>query len=135
MLVALDHALTAGLAAIDPPTVEFERLTVHPEAIYLKAHPADALYPLRLKMHDAVSSVLGTERFTEPVPGRTELLPHVSIGYINRDSKTEPIAAALQSLTAKSVKVTFIKADLVEFHRDHQMYQWISDTPIPIGSR
>jgi 2'-5' RNA ligase len=52
-LAALDHALTAALATIDPPAVELRYLTVHPEAVYLKAHPAEALYPLRLKMHDA----------------------------------------------------------------------------------
>ena len=59
-LAALDHALTAELATIKPPAVEFRYLTVYPEAIYLKAHPSEALYPLRLKMHDAVSSVAGT---------------------------------------------------------------------------
>lgn len=34
-----------------PPTVDFRYLTVHSEAIYLKAPPADALYPLRKHMH------------------------------------------------------------------------------------
>ena len=39
-LAALDHALTAELAAIEPPAAEFRYLTIHPEAVYLKAHPA-----------------------------------------------------------------------------------------------
>lgn len=133
-LIALDHALTVELAAIDPPTVEFRSLTVHPEAIYLKAHPADALYPLPLKMHDAVSSVLGADRFTESAPNRAKFVPHVSIGYINRDNGTEPIAKALSSLSARPVRATFAKADLLEFHRDHRMYEWTSATPIPIGT-
>jgi 2'-5' RNA ligase len=133
-LVALDHALTAELSTINPPTVEFRYLTIHPEAIFLKAHPAEALYPLRSKMHDAVSSVLGAERFTEPVPDRAEFLPHVSIGYINRDDEAEPIAAALDRLATRSVKVTFTKADLLEYHRDRRMYEWTSATPVPIGT-
>jgi len=132
-LAALDHALTTELANIEPPTVEFRYLTLHPEAVYLKAHPAAVLYPLRLRMHDAVLSVLGPERFTEPAPDRAEFLPHVSIGYINRDGEAKPIAAALCGRTPRTAEVTFAKADLVEFHRDHQMYEWTSATPISIG--
>jgi 2'-5' RNA ligase len=133
-LAALAHALTAELATIESPTVQFRYLTVHPEAVYLKAHPAAVLYPLRLKMHHAVLSVLGSERFTEPVPDRVKFLPHVSIGYINQDGGAEPIAAALGSLTTKPVRVTFAKADLLEFHRDHRMYEWTSATALPIGT-
>jgi 2'-5' RNA ligase len=132
-LGALEGALTAALATIDPPRIEFRQLTVHPEAIYLKAHPADALDPLRTKMHAAVASVLGLERFTEPVPDRATFHPHVSIAYMSRDGETEPIAAALRTLTARSVEVTFAKADLLEIHRDHRMYEWTSATPIAIG--
>lgn len=132
-LPALDVALTAELATIDPPTVEFRYLTIHPEAVYLKAHPAAALYPLRSKMHDAVVSVLGPTRFDEPAPDQAKFLPHVSIGYISQEGGTEPIAAALQSLTTRTSRVTFTKADLLEFHRDHHMYEWTNATPIRIG--
>ena len=132
-LGALGDALTAELATTDPPTVEFRYLTVHPEAVYLKARPADALYPLRLKVHDAVASVLGPTRFTEPAPDRAKFLPHVSIGYISQDEETEPIAAALRKLTTRPVKVTFATADLLEYHRDHRMYEWTSATPVRIG--
>ncbi|MGH3253086.1 MAG: hypothetical protein ACRDOI_43685 [Trebonia sp.] len=41
----LDHALTAALAAVEPPAVEFHALTIQREADYLKAPPAAALYP------------------------------------------------------------------------------------------
>lgn len=133
-LAALDRALTRELATIDPPAVEFRYLTIHPEAIYLKAHPAQALYPLRSKMHAAASSVLGPERFMEPVPDWAKFLPHVSISYVSRDGEAEPIAAALRGLKTRTVEVTFTKADLLEFHRDHRMYEWTRATPIPIGS-
>lgn len=132
-LADLDQALAAELRTIDPPTVEFRYLTIHPEAIYLKAHPAEALYPLRLKMYAAVSSVLGPDRLSEAVPDHAKFLPHVSIGYISQDDEAEPIAAALDNLTTRPVKVTFAKADLLEFHRDHRMYEWTSATSIPIG--
>jgi len=134
-LAALDDALTAGLATIEQPAVEFRYLTVHPEAVYLKAHPAAALYPLRLKMHDAVVSVLGPKRFSEPAPDRAGFLPHVSIGYVSRDGETEPIATALNRLNPKTVESTFAKADLLEYHRDNRMCEWASVTSIPIGER
>lgn len=50
-----------------------------------------------------------------------------------RRGKAEPIAAALGRLTARTVEVTFAKADVLEFHRDHQMYEWTKATPIAIG--
>jgi len=53
---------------------------------------------------------------------------------IYRDGEAEPIAATLDSLDTRPVKVTFAKADLLEFHRDRRMYEWTSATPIPIGS-
>lgn len=132
-LDAVGDALTTGLASIEQPAVQFQYLTVHPEAIYLKAHPAAALYSLRVKMHEAAASVLGPEKFSDPPPGQAAFLPHVSIGYINRDGESRPIAAALGSLTTRPVDVTFAEAHLLEYHRDHRMYEWTSDTHIPIG--
>lgn len=129
---ALSDALTAKLATIEPTTVEFRHLTIQAEAVYLKAHPADALRTLRSKMHDAVVSVLGPRR-AESAPDPAKFLPHVSIGYINRDGSPEPIAVALRTTVIRRVKVTFVKADLLEYHRDHHMYEWTSATPIPIG--
>ena len=52
----LTDALTRELGKIDPPTVSFRSLTVHPEAIYLKAHPAEALYPLLARMYRLLST-------------------------------------------------------------------------------
>jgi hypothetical protein len=72
----LDHALTTALAAVEPSAVEFRYLIIQREAVYLKAHPAAALYPLRRAMYDAALSVLGPERFTEPTPDPAKFLPH-----------------------------------------------------------
>jgi 2'-5' RNA ligase len=131
----LHDALNHELAKVAPPSVDFRYLTVHPEAIYLKAHPADALYPLREHMHRAVASALGPERLTEPMPDRERFTPHVSIAYVIADNDPEPIASALRKLATRSVSVTFAKASLLEFHRGQRMYEWISAMAIPIGSK
>lgn len=118
---------------IPPPTVSFRNLTVHPEAIYLKAHPAEALYPLRARMHWAVASVLGPHSSAENMPSPSQFVPHASIAYVNADGETQPIAEALQTAIPTPVTATFRKASLLEFHRDHRMYEWTSTTPIAIG--
>lgn len=133
-LHSLAVALTRELSRIPPPTVSFRDLTVHPEAIYLKAHPAEALYPLRARMHWAVASVLGPHSSAESMPSPGQFMPHVSIAYVSADGEARPIAEALQTTTTAPVTATFSKASLLEFHRDHRMYEWTSATPIAIGS-
>jgi len=91
-LHSLTDALTQELGRIDPPTVSFRYLTVHPEAIFLKAHPADVQYPLRARMHRAVASVLGANSTTEDMPAPRQFVPHVSIAYVSADGETQPIA-------------------------------------------
>ena len=129
-LDSLTDALTRELVKIDPPTVSFRYLTVHPEAIYLKAHPAEALYPLRARMYRAVVSVLGANSSAEDMPSPSHFVPHVSIAYVSADGETQPIAEALQTVATTPVTATFRKASLLEFHRDHRMYEWTSTTPI-----
>jgi hypothetical protein len=129
----LDHALTTALTEVEPPTVKFRALTIQREAVYLPAHPAAALTPLRRAAHDALLSVLGPERFTETTADVADWLPHVSIGYITYDGDPAPITAALNNLTTRTVAITFTKADLLEFHRDRRMYEWTSAKPIAFG--
>ena len=132
-LRSLTEALTQELGKIDPPTVSFRSLTVHPEAIFLKAHPADALYPLRARMHRAVIDAIGTTSSAGDMPAPEQFNPHASIAYVNTDGQAQPIAEALQTLRTTTVIATFGKASLLEFHRDHRMYEWTSATPIAIG--
>ena len=133
-LHGLTDALTRELGRIEPPTVSFRYLTVHPEAIYLKAHPAEALYPLRARMYRAVVSAIGANSSAEDMPTPTQFVPHVSIAYVNADGQAQPVVRTLQAVRTTTVTATFRKASLLEFHRDHRMYEWTSATPITIGS-
>jgi 2'-5' RNA ligase len=122
-LHSLADALTQELSRIDPPTVSFRYLTLHPEAIYLKAHPAEALYPLRARMYRAAASVPGASSSAEDTPSPAQFVSHVSIAYVSADGETQPIAKALQTAATTLVTATFRKASLLEFHRDHRMYE------------
>jgi 2'-5' RNA ligase len=128
----LAEALAGELSGIDPPRVSFRYLTVVPEAVYLKAHPADGLYPQRAAMHRAVATVLGPGR-TETMPGGERFNPHVSIAYVSADGEVQPIAQTLRTAAPSTVAATFHRASLLEFHRDNRMYEWTSATPIAIG--
>jgi 2'-5' RNA ligase len=127
-------SLRSELANLTPPTVVFRYPTISQEALYLKAHPEEPLYQLRLRMHHAVLSALGPSRFTQPEPSPEQFTPHVSTAYVNRESPVSPLAEALADMHSPAVSVTFHKASLLVFHRDNRMYEWAAATPIPIGT-
>jgi 2'-5' RNA ligase len=126
-------SLRSELASLTPPTAMFQNPTISREALYLKAQPVGSLYELRLRMHRAVLSVLGPDRFTEPEPDPERFTPHVSTAYVNRESATGPLAETLADLRNHSVTATFRKASLLVFHRDNRMYEWTRAAPIRIG--
>jgi 2'-5' RNA ligase len=132
-LDAVRQGIADELAQIEQPTVTFERPTIRPEAVVLLASPTEPLYEVRLRIHRAVVAVLGDER-VEPMPKPEDYNPHVTTAYVNSDASAAPIAAALESVEAEPVTVTFAKADLFEFHRDQRMYEWTRATPMPFGT-
>ncbi|HLI37979.1 MAG TPA: 2'-5' RNA ligase family protein [Streptosporangiaceae bacterium] len=133
-IAGITASLRKVLATFDPPATAFQHPTIQTEAVCLRAHPAEPLHQLRLRMHHAVLSVLGPDRFPEPEPSPEQFTPHVSTAYVNSESPADPLAAALTGVHSTAVTATFRKASLLVFHRDNRMYQWTSATPIPIGA-
>ena len=131
---AIRQGIADRLKQIDPPIVTFQHPTIRPEAVLIKAHPAEPLYSIRQQIHHAVVDVVGSDR-AEPLPRPEDYAPHVSIAYVNADAQAVPIAAAIKGIEVEPVTVTFTKADFLEFHRDHRMYECTSDTPMPFRTR
>lgn len=129
---AIRHQVGDRLKQAEQPTVTFQYPTIRAEAVLLKAHPAEPLYAVRAQVHHAVVDVLGSDR-AEPLPKPEDYAPHVSIAYVNSDSSASPIATAIKGVEVEPVTATFVKADLLEFHRDRRMYEWTSAKPIAIG--
>jgi 2'-5' RNA ligase len=132
-LAAVTPAIQERLRDLEPPAATFQRATIRPEAVLLKAEPSQPLYQLRLALYDAIASVLGPDKFTEPRPGPQQFTPHVSAAYVSGDGPAEPIAQAIRHLDPEPVTATFGTVSLLEFHRDRRMYEWTHATPIPIG--
>jgi 2'-5' RNA ligase len=132
-LADVTAAVQERLRDLEPPVATLRRATIRPEAVLLKAEPPQPLYQLRLALHDAIASVLGPAKFSEPRPEPEQFTPHVSVAYVNDDGPAEPIARAVSHLDPEPVTATFRTVSLLEFHRDRRMYEWTNATPLPIG--
>jgi 2'-5' RNA ligase len=133
-LTRIAKQITEQLRDMTPPTVAFHHPTVRREAVYVKAHPAEPIYQLRMAVYQAIASVLGAERFHEPPPDREKYRPHVSAAYINSAGPAQPIIDALGKANPPAVTATFRTVPILTFHRDHRMYEWTDAIPIPIGN-
>jgi hypothetical protein len=132
-LAAVTGRIADRLRGVPVPVVTFHRPTVRSEAVYLEALPAEPTYQLRLAAYQAVAAAIGTRQVQEAPPRREQYTPHVSAAYVNRDGPAQPIIDALRDTQQPAVTVTFRVAWILTLHRDHQMYEWTSATPIPIG--
>ncbi|GID92582.1 2'-5' RNA ligase family protein [Amorphoplanes digitatis] len=117
------------LAGVDAPAVTFRRPVVRSEAVYLRAEPAEGIAEVREAIREAVASVLGPGRLGES----GSIRPHVSIAYSNRAQPAAPIVDRLRRVEAEPVTLSLRHVDLLEYHRDQQMYEWTRSSPIAIG--
>lgn len=134
-LNAVADQLTARLRDVPVPVVTFHEPTVRQEAVFLKALPAEPIYALRLAVYQAIEAALGPGVHPLAPPGREQYVPHVSVAYVNSDGPARPVFDALSRVRLSPVTATFRVAPILDFHRDHRMYEWTSAVPIPIGPR
>jgi 2'-5' RNA ligase len=132
---AVLDALTRGLRDAVVPKVTFARPTVVREAIYLLAEPPDELQQLRMAAREAISEALGADRIPDALEHSQDYHPHVSVAYSSATQPSGPILEALATVQPTPVTVRLDTVYLLEFHRDHRMYEWTSATPIRVGSQ
>jgi 2'-5' RNA ligase len=132
-LDSIAESVGAALRSLTAPTVTFYRAVVRPEAVYLPAEPPDPLRKLRATVRDGIANALGPDRTPNVADKLNSYRPHVSVAYANRDQAAEPIVSALRSVDLGPVRVAIDRVSLLEFHRDHRMYEWTSSTPLPLG--
>jgi 2'-5' RNA ligase len=131
-LAAVTEVVQQRLKDLELPIASFHWATIRPEAVLLRAEPREPLYQLRMAILGGIKSVLSPEKFSQSSvePG---FAPHVSVAYVNSDGPAEPIAQAIAGLNPQPVTATFRTVSLLEFHRDHRMYEWTRAVPLPIG--
>jgi 2'-5' RNA ligase len=121
------------LATVPAPVVTFHRPVIRPEAIYLPAQPVDGIQAVRSAVREAIAEALG-ESGSENAQQLASYRPHVSLAYSNTDQPAAPILKAISHANPSPTTVTLQHVDLLEFHRDRRMYEWISAQPLAIGS-
>ncbi|WP_247661839.1 2'-5' RNA ligase family protein [Micromonospora sp. U21] len=129
----LEHGIRERLAELPAPVVTFHRPVVRPEAVYLPTDPPAPITAVRHAVREVIGHVLG-EDDVELAPEHVQgYRLHVSVAYSNAAQSAEPIAATLAQVEAEPVVVTLHHVGLLEFHRDHRMYQWTHSEQVPIG--
>jgi 2'-5' RNA ligase len=131
-IARLTTVATEKLTTVHAPVVTFHRPVIRPEAVYLPAQPADGIRAVRSAVRDAIATVL-SDSGLDSAEQLTSYRPHVSVAYSNMDQSPAPIIEALSRVDPSPVTVTLRHVDLLEFHRDHRMYEWTSASPLPIG--
>ncbi|MGC9667946.1 2'-5' RNA ligase family protein [Planosporangium sp. 12N6] len=132
-VAALAAAAAEKLATVPAPVVTFHRPVIRSEAVYLPAQPADGVHAVRSAVREAISEVLG-ESGLEGTQSVSGYRPHVSLAYSNADQPAAPILDALSQVDPEPVTITLRHVDLLEFHRDRRMYEWVSAQPLTIGA-
>ncbi|RLP91598.1 2'-5' RNA ligase family protein [Micromonospora sp. BL4] len=127
----LNHGIRERLAGLSAPVVTFHRPVVRAEAVYLLADPPAPIAAVREAVREVLGQVLGEDN-AELAPPQS-FRPHVSVAYSNAAQSAEPIAAALEQVAAEPVVVRLDHVGLLEFHRDHRMYEWTRSERVRIG--
>jgi 2'-5' RNA ligase len=83
----------SSLSGIGPIEIEFNRVFYHPEAIVLRADPAEALNPIREAAERATQAVTGGSGTN--ARSSASWMPHVTLCYSTSRQRAEPIIAAL----------------------------------------
>ncbi|HEX4215248.1 MAG TPA: 2'-5' RNA ligase family protein [Candidatus Dormibacteraeota bacterium] len=121
-----------ALAELEPPTLQLGRAEVagNGEAILMPALDGDELTDLREVIREAIAGVRGADRAPS---GSGPFRPHVSIAYANGEADASTAQAVLDSVRARSVRMTVTDVPLLLFHRDNRMYEWTEMLRMPIG--
>lgn len=107
------------LSDVPPIVSRFQRAAIFREAIALPPDNPAAFAQLRNAVRAGILDSIG-----EVTEAEDNFRAHVSIAYSNRTADAQPIRKALDSAATTEAAARFDSIDLIEMHRDHQMYQW-----------
>ncbi|MDW3845695.1 2'-5' RNA ligase family protein [Micromonospora sp. BRA006-A] len=118
------------LAAVPAFEVEFGSVIVADEAIVMPANPPEPVQELRQLTRTALGRVFGEEQVPESAD---KFRPHVSVAYLTADGSSAPYIEAVNRAKVEQARVTITHVDLIEMHRDQQMYEWRTVEALPLA--
>ena len=128
-LAAIIEKARRQLAGRRPVDVQFGEVIVADEAIVMPATPAEAVQQLRTTTRTALGHVLGDHTVPED-PRRYR--PHVSVAYLATDGPAGPYVQAVKATEPRPAAVRITHVDVIEMHRDRQMYEWSLIARLPL---
>ncbi|WP_174535405.1 hypothetical protein [Micromonospora chalcea] len=70
----------------------------------------------------------------EQVPeNANKFRPHVSVAYLTADGFSAPYVETVSSAKGEKARATIAHVDLIEMHRDRQMYEWQTVEALPLA--
>lgn len=135
LLAQVMTAIQGSLASMAPVPVTFGEVVVRGEAVYLPATPSEPIRNVKAAVRAAISGVLGPELAEGLRDDLAKYRPHISVAYSNRSQPAGPIVERLASVQVEPVRFDLHEVSILEFHRDHRMYEWVSAQPLPLGVR
>jgi hypothetical protein len=102
-----------------------------PGAVVLQAD-GNALEPLHERLTDAVLAVRGADA----VGVLRDFVPHVSVGYVNRDCDPHEVMGPIDDDAAPQLprpSATVARVRLAAVTRQRRHYQWTTRAVVPLG--
>ncbi|WP_344221199.1 2'-5' RNA ligase family protein [Kribbella sancticallisti] len=128
-LDGIAEATRARLREVQAFAVDLGPAVIDAESIQLPATPAEPLQRLRDVLRLSISDVWGPSS----VPELPELRPHISLGYWNTPAPAAPLRDHLTQAPAPTTTVHITAIDLINLHRDHELYEWTTVTRCPLA--
>jgi 2'-5' RNA ligase len=130
LLSDVTAAIRDGVATVRAPSAAFHHPVVRPEAVYLSASPSEPIRALKAVVATAIAKVLPPPLAVGIGGDLGSFRPHVSVAYSNTSQPAEPILERLSAVQAEPVSLDLDEVSILEFHRDHRMYEWTSAHPL-----
>lgn len=127
---AIHRAVQAELATVEPATVTFQPVVIHPEAVVMPAQPAEQLVNARAAIRRGITTVLGPDQLDGPDHGYR---PHVTLAYNTTDRPSSDVLDTIRDARPHPVTLTIHTIELLDMNRDHRMYQWDQKKPARLG--
>ena len=127
---AIVDAARSRCTELAPFTVTLGPARVDPEALMLPVRPTEPVARLRATLRAAIADVWGSDNVPE---GPDDFRPHVSLAYSNAAGPAVPIVQRLTAWPVTSAEITVRRAALIDFNRDHRVYQWTDIATAELG--
>ena len=101
----------------------------------MPALPSEPIRALKAAVAAAISAVLPPALAAGIEGDLGSYRAHVSVAYSNTGQQAEPIVERLASVRTEPVELELHEVSILEFHRDHRMYEWTSTNPLLLATR